>query len=68
MCETCDDDLETVIADVYERHETADRLDVLKELRVRLNEAIAQAREDAQDEDVEVEDELEEDPVGEEDD
>lgn len=48
MCELCEDELDAVLDGIHERHdEVGERLDVLKGLRVRLNEAFAQLREDA---------------------
>lgn len=48
MCELCEDELDAVLDAIHERHDdVGERLDVLKGLRVCLNEAFAQLREDA---------------------
>lgn len=48
MCDQCNDDFDAVVESLHERHDDAnDRLDALKGLYTRLRDAIAQAREDA---------------------
>jgi hypothetical protein len=46
MCEVCTDNLDDLLASVSNQHKGEDRLDVLKELRAKLSDAVLQLKED----------------------